>query len=190
MVDRLIEFIYTGTYTLDQGGQATLLRHHSKLPRGLTSASYPMNLESALEFHMKMYNMGKNLQYQSLVAISHTKMAEAMLWTSKFGVGVGTVKKFVNRAYDPAQNVQDTDERADDTFGDDSLKELVVACVLRHIHQELWDENAIADFRDYVKAFPALEVDGELAEEEYKDLLKTRPGAKRAMKRARRGQQH
>jgi hypothetical protein len=35
-----------------------------------------------------------------------------------------------------------------------------------------------------------LEVDWELAEEEYKDLLKTQLETKRAAKRARRGQQH
>lgn len=55
MVDRLREFMYTGTYQLDKGGRATLLHHPTSLPMGKTKASYPMELEGPLAFHLKMY---------------------------------------------------------------------------------------------------------------------------------------
>ena len=188
MVDRLVEFIYTGTYRLDKGGRATMLHHATKLPIGKTKASYPMKLEAAAEFHLEMYKMGRDLRYHSLVAVAHSKMAEDMLWKST--VDVGIAKSLVNWIYGSAQRLHDTAEETNDTLGDDNLKELVVACILRHVHQKLWDEEEVGGFKHHVQAYPALEVDWDLAEEEYKELLRKRPEAKRGAKRARREQQH
>ncbi|KAI4607833.1 hypothetical protein J4E83_009376 [Alternaria metachromatica] len=188
MVDRLVEFIYTGTYKLDKGGRATMLHHATKLPIGKTKASYPMKLEAAAEFHLEMYKMGRDLRYHSLVAVAHSKMAEDMLWKST--VDVGIAKSLVNWIYGSAQRLHDTAEETNDTLGDDNLKELVVACILRHVHQKLWDGEEVEGFKQHVQAYPALEVDWELAEEEYKELLRKRPEAKRGAKRARREEQH
>ncbi|KAI4945711.1 hypothetical protein J4E91_007623 [Alternaria rosae] len=180
MVDRLREFMYTGTYQLDKDGRATRLHHPTSLPMGKTKASYPIELEGPLAFHLKMYEMGRILRYQSLVAVAHLKMAEHMLLKMK--IDVGLAKNLVIRTYDSAQRVQDTAEQPNDTFGDDNLKELVVA---RSGQRRKWKGS-----NTHARAYPALEVDWELAEEEYKDLLKTQLETKRAAKRARRGQQH
>lgn len=132
--------------------------------------------------------MGRTLRYQSLVAVAHLKMAEHMLLKMK--IHVGLTKNLVIRTYGSAQRVQDTAEQPNDTFWDDNLKELAVACILRHVHQRIWEEEEVEGLKHHARAYPALEVDWELAEEEYKDLLKTRPETKRAAKRARQGQQH
>lgn len=188
MVDRLLEFMYTGTYQLDKGGRATLLHHPTSLPISKTKASYPMELEGPIAFHMKMYKMGKTLRYQSLVTVAHTKMAEHMLL--KMQINVGMAKNLVNWIYGSTEMVQDIAEQPNDTFGDTNLKELVIACILRHVHQKIWEEEEVEGLKHHAQAYPALEVDWELAEDEYKDVLKTRPETKRAAKRARRGQQH
>ncbi|KAH6866431.1 hypothetical protein BKA58DRAFT_422174 [Alternaria rosae] len=152
MVDRLLEFMYTGIYQLDKGGRATLLHHLTSLPMGKTKASYPMELEGPLAFHLKMYGMGTTLRYQPLVAVAHLKMAEHMLLKMK--INVGLAKNLVIRTYDLAQRVQDTAEQPNDTFGDDNLEELVVACILHHVHQRIWAEEELEGLKHPCSGMP------------------------------------
>jgi hypothetical protein len=87
MIDRLLAFVYTGTYQFDEGGRPRLLHHANQLPPGKTSSNYGMSIELSAGFHPKMYNMGKYLSYPSLMAIAHTKMVEDILYKSKLMVG-------------------------------------------------------------------------------------------------------
>jgi hypothetical protein len=77
LIDRLIEFSYTGRYGLDgqgnrSGGQ--YLRHATILPRGKNRHDYTLSPHAPLRFHLRMYKLGEQLKYPELMECALEKL--------------------------------------------------------------------------------------------------------------------
>lgn len=75
LVDRIVEFIYTGTYTTERDLEPMLIRHATTFPEGMKPTSYHQpNLDGA-KFHMHLCGLAEELEFSSLYQHAHKKIA-------------------------------------------------------------------------------------------------------------------
>jgi len=181
MVDRFVSFIYTNTYRLDKGGHARSLHHATSIPSGKSSDDYAVELDSPIQFHLIMYNMGERLRYQELMTVAHAKLAEAMLWASRLTVEV--LLKILNWVHGSLGN--EATKICMDQTG--ILRDLVVACTLRHLYRGLWSLQDVAIFENATQERDEFREELRMAIHTYKDILSLPEKVKIGNKRKRRG---
>ncbi|KAI4941107.1 hypothetical protein J4E86_010608 [Alternaria arbusti] len=180
MVDRFVNFVYTNTYQLDKGGRARSLHHATYLPPGKSSDDLAVQLDSSIQFHLKMYNMGERLRYQELMTVAHAKLAEAMLWASRLTVEL--LLKILSWIYGSPGD--ETTKICMDQTG--ILRDMAVACTLRHIYRGLWPLQDVAVFENATQEKKEFREELRMAVDTYRDILKLPEKVKIGNKRKRR----
>jgi hypothetical protein len=91
LVDRIVEFIYTGTY--DPGND---IRHAAHVPDGDISSDHS-DLEGA-KFHLHMYSLAETLEFSTLQAHAHQRLADQLIYSPFLPTALAN---FVDAAFAP-----------------------------------------------------------------------------------------
>ena len=80
LVDRLVNYIYMGTYQLGKESEATVLHYATKVS-DLDRRACVLGRLTPIQFHMHMYGLAEHLQYEALRATAHQKIRGILLNT-------------------------------------------------------------------------------------------------------------
>ncbi|KAJ4301088.1 hypothetical protein N0V90_003178 [Kalmusia sp. IMI 367209] len=139
-VDRLVSFLYTSDYSIDDNAIVSTLYHHTALPGGSTPTYFEFPL-SPTQFHVCMYGMAELLDYAALKTCAHTKLVQSFVFNTK---DAQRVKQLVEVAFEPAES-----PKRFCTDADGALKELAIVAVLVH-EKVYWGNGEKNRFRDAV----------------------------------------
>ncbi|KAH4417155.1 hypothetical protein HBH92_063200 [Parastagonospora nodorum] len=76
LMDRVIEFIYTGTYADSEFPELRLIQNATSFPEGSEAVSFARPDLVGAKFHMHMCAVAEELEFPSLYALAHNKMAD------------------------------------------------------------------------------------------------------------------
>jgi hypothetical protein len=76
MIDRYVNFVYTGSFRMNKEGEDKDSHHTTKLPPGKTKVDFGLQIETPIHFYLTIYGMGERPRDATLMDIAHAKMAE------------------------------------------------------------------------------------------------------------------
>ncbi|EDU45440.1 predicted protein [Pyrenophora tritici-repentis Pt-1C-BFP] len=79
-VDRMVKFMYTGSYQLDHDDKVTTVHHATQFPNDKTKGSLYIDLRNPVYLHSKVYQLGV-MQYQTLLMTATLRW-----WKSCFAI--------------------------------------------------------------------------------------------------------
>lgn len=76
LVDRVVKFIYTSTYADNEFAKLRFIQNAASFPRDFEAKSFARPDLVGTKFHMHMCAVAEELEFPSLYAFAHSKIAD------------------------------------------------------------------------------------------------------------------